>query len=446
MFVLNAASGLDGAFYARLARLMVNIERGARAYEWAAGSGAEAHPDPAPDFLTVAVPGVTDAAPPVAVSLRPAAGFLYYTPDTDPGRLVAGAKAALAALPSGHLQEYAPVDWTPHATVLARAASPASARRRGFVYGHEPQSCSDPGCAFTWVVAPVAAAVGLCEFRSFDEVNAVVAAVVVTRGSASDADGIVAESVFDEQAPVYDLPPEALGAPRLPASAARAVAALGAGPFALYRGRLYPASVCAGTWWTEPLPPPAPDGAAAAAARLHPEHKCSCCSRPLWGVVLVNTGRPGLYCVWCAGAYPFLQRADHRYAFFLSHRRAAADAYGAEARPLLEASVRSVVRCGRYSYYRVTPADGSPPYDLVAEPPLDAGPQNRRRPVPLCLRVAGVAAPTPCAAVTAIAELADDCGLQAFLDGFVEGELGGFGEDRFGDLGEDGLGGLERAG
>ena len=103
MFVIDATPGLDQALQ-RLARLMYNIERGARVFEWAPGSADVADPAPKPDFLSISVPGITKAAPPSTVSIRPSVAFVYHAPGLDLPEVVRQVRGHLEAYTEDHLR------------------------------------------------------------------------------------------------------------------------------------------------------------------------------------------------------------------------------------------------------------------------------------------------------------------------------------------------------
>lgn len=329
---------------ARLGRLMYNIERGERVFEWAPGSGAAAAADPEPDFLAIEVPGVTAAAPASRATYRPTVGCVYYVPGGDLDALVEGVRHILAALPDDHLRGFLTVEASPHAslhhrgrvadqpigllkTFVSRASHPYRTgwdplkkyparclhpvRRENMPFRDDPQtpvhkslpSHVSFAAAFTWHFIPVSVAARIRTLTTLEEFNAVTAAVFFdTLGGAGDPGAL----------PLYRIDPGFFGVPPPPANLAKTLS----GPmiFVWRGGRLR----VAGAGLSGKIPswkPPAPLGdtewdlvAGQDAADETPT--CGYCEVVLFGddVYALHDDLIAPYfmpmCEWCCGCLP----------------------------------------------------------------------------------------------------------------------------------------------
>lgn len=408
MFVIDATADFEDALR-RLARLMHNIERGERVFEWVAGSPAAARAPPrgARAFLTIDVPGVTAAAPPVAVSLRPAVGFVYYVPGAGgPGArgLATRLAALLGELPGGHLRGRHPVEVSPHATLTARGdvagpcavepdarfaaeddewhLGPHPARAVDFDAGGSRASSHISRGAFTWHLLPVGAAMRVRSVKSIRDFNAVVAAVVFDafRGNGGAP---------EDPEPFYRITPEFFGVAPPPEEVARA---LDNCALVLRAGRLFVVGALGAAVLGDWVPGAA---GAAPAAPLNiansPEGPlaadCGLCRVPLYGAVGVLPAGPTTapyrvaVCEWCLGCFSPAARAKAAAAVF---PRTAAEAFRGTRYevlvPLVGARAESIGPPGSLCF-RVDPAGGAAPFAVASPATLEPHHKN----VPLCL-------------------------------------------------------------
>jgi hypothetical protein len=378
MFIIDATTDFAQAL-ARLARLMYNIERGARVYEWGPNSAAAANPKPQSGFLSISVPGVTTAAPPAVVNYRPSVGFVYYVPGVDLPELVRQVRAHLEGMPDDHLRGYLPVEAAPHATLLHRnrthAGSDTTGGRNPYTKGwypgelyparhfhyisnevmEVPSHVSYRG-AFTWYFLPIATIARITLLTSFEEFNAVVSGVFLDTFLGGKE---VAEPVYNISSDFFNVPP-APGAIRKALDGANVILVHRGGRFYLAGSetreclanwkaprRLEPGSATLGDLRVANLAPgPVGDGL------------CGVCRLPLWGdVYVVEDDIVAPYrmavCEWCAGCLPGPRRDA---AVHLAYPRTMAEAYEgtalAELLPLLEARVEAI-KVRSTLYFRV---------------------------------------------------------------------------------------------
>lgn len=417
MFLIDATTDFAEAV-ARLVRLMYNIERGARVYEWGPGSSEEANrPAPKAGFLTITVPGVTKAAPPATVAFRPSVAFVYYVPGVDLGALVGEVQARLERLPDDHLRGYLPVEATPHATLLhrnrTRAGSDVTGQRHPFVKGWNPAGrhparhfhytasevkevpshISHRG-AFTWHFLPISTATRIRGLDSFEEFNALVSGIFL--------DTFLGGKEVAE--PVYDLSADFFNVPAAPPAVVKALQdASETEPIILvYRdGRFHPCGKiveeCLSNWAP-------PQGRRAAGqgelslANVAPGPvgggECGFCRLPLWGdIFAVEDALIAPYrvaaCEWCTGCLPAPRRDE---AIPTKIPRTLAEAYRdskhANLLPLLEAEVEAI-KVRSATFFRVTPKPsggdpaGQPAVGYFLEASDDDGPPKT---APPCLR------------------------------------------------------------
>jgi hypothetical protein len=382
MFVIDATGDFTAAVR-RLARLMYNIECGVKAYEWLEGSGPAPLPAPEPGLLTIEVPGVTVAAPPVQVDFRPSVGFVYYVPGGgfDVRGLVRALQKALErSFPDDHLVGHLPVEVSPHATLYHHGRThrgsetkTRAAYTKGWYYSEDyparyfhtiygeadklPSHVSFRG-GFTWYFAPVGLVVGIGRIASFAAFNALVASVFFDtflggREAPEPIHGVTA--AFFDVAPLPELPGELpLGRPQPPSVMAGLV---GGAEVLIHRaGRFFLAGPnlrgVLGAWHD-----PDAEGRRSAAldvlnvGNLPPlgaRSACGLCGLPLWGDIyavgdrLIAPFRMGV-CEWCCGCLPPDVRAS---AVKTRLERPRAEAYRRSAYepylPLLEAEVERV--------------------------------------------------------------------------------------------------------
>jgi hypothetical protein len=348
MFVLAVED--DGEAVARLVRLMLNIEHGARLYEWAPGSTGEPHADPAPGFLTLELPGATTGAPPLSAEYRPTVGIIYYftTLSFDPGVLARELRKRLLREDDGHLGEPLTTEVAPHASVIAEGRTYPGVDLTGphppYVRGWYPGTTYPtrhlhfvyPGFdlslplhyslrgGFSWYILPAAALARLRRVGRMPEFNALVASILFDterRPSTEPAE------------PVYERPQEHLRVPPLPPPVARALAGApaeergapplgdpreawpggppGQGVILLHVGDHFEV---AGLVLREFLagwapPPAAPEGGPLADLNLVEADRCTFCWLPLWGEFYAASF-PDLaphrapVCRWCYGLFP----------------------------------------------------------------------------------------------------------------------------------------------
>jgi hypothetical protein len=343
MHILAGGGGAEARASAlqRLARLMLNIEHGARVYEWGPGSGSEADPAPA-GFLEIAVEGVTLGAPPVVAAYRPTVGvvFLCPAPGFDATEVVRALRELLAREGEGHLLGELTVEVAPHAEVRhrgriypmteevelrraphqARGWAPTARYPSRHLYCGSARGPEEPlpphfsvRAAFTWVFLPAAAALRL--ERGIDGMAAF--------------NALAASILFDPlrlpeeepAAPLYAGVAEHLGVPPLPPEVAQAQreAPPAPPPFLIYvegsSGCGVPREphfeVAAAelapylpAWGAEtPLPT---WGGSFGSLALGESQACSACGLPLWGS-FVAVSDPALapkrapVCRWCFG-------------------------------------------------------------------------------------------------------------------------------------------------
>lgn len=331
MFIVDGTEDLPGTLK-RLARLMYNMERNAKVYEWGPGSDSEPAQDPAPGFLTLTVPGATAGAPPLAVDYRPSVGFIYYYPgaELDLRALADRLQGGLEDLPSEHLLGYLPVEAAPHVTLLHRGRTHPNAEKVGprnpytkgwypaeaypsrvfHVIGERTEIDAPPSHVsyrggFTWYIAPVTLATNIQTFESFEEFNAIVAGIVLDTGIGGK----------ESEKPVYALTPQFFGISPLPSALAEVRAFAEGGSVGLV---LTPEGFEAvprrlrsmlPQWSPEKSELALPDTLMKFVANLTDprlERVCGHCEAPLWGTVFALRDpliEPYLLalCRWCIG-------------------------------------------------------------------------------------------------------------------------------------------------
>ena len=373
MFVIDATGDFAQAL-PRLARLMYNIERGARVYEWTQDSTADANPKPRPNFLSITIPGITAAAPPAVVNYRPSVAVVYCTSEVNLAELVSKLQDLLASFPDDHLRGYLPVEAAPHATLLhcnrtytGIALKDKIPTRYFYVTskygsGSVPSHISLHG-AFTWYFLPIAVAIRINRFSTFEEFNAVVAGVFL--------DTILGGKEIAK--PVYaTISSDFFNAPPAPADICKALVQTDV--ILVYRSnRFYLAGEiydCLSMWKSPAADAPhLPLLDELRLANVAPgpigDGLCGLCCLPLWGEIyavrdtLIAPYRMAT-CVWCAGCLPLPYRAE---AIRSNYPRTMAEAYRgtvyADLLPLLEAEVK-VIMTGPPSnprpYFRVHPS------------------------------------------------------------------------------------------
>lgn len=388
MYIIDAVADPAGAI-PRVARLMYNIETGTRAYEWGPGSSADPLADPRPGFLTITVPGQTTRAPAVAVSYRPAVGYVYYVPSAalqleDFARKLGRELEGMTA----HLMGYLPVEAAPQATLFsqgrvvnetrvtplrvahAKPWGPLDVRSARSIHvlkvgdDRRPPSHFSHRAGFTWYVAPISLATQIRTFTSMNELNAVVAGIFFDTFHGGN----------ERPEPMLKITGAIFALPKLSAETRKAFRDWSAPDVAdailIVDGpRFDLVGSAAATHlkhWANP------ENAAAAPAGLSVPalqksavaSVCGFCEIPLWGTVYAATHAHVAphymaLCRWCAGC---LTRDQHRYR--LESGRTRRDAYAgtpfAAALPLLEA--RDVARVAadhkKPPYFLVTLASG----------------------------------------------------------------------------------------
>lgn len=397
MFIIDAAADLPEALE-RLARLLYNIERGDRVYEWALGSGAAASPEPKAGFLSISVPGTTTAAPPAVVNYRPSVGFVYYVPGVDLPDTVRQVRTHLEALPDDHLLGYLPVEAAPHATLHHRgriySGSSTAGGRKPYMKGWYPgegyparhfhyvagevdgvPSHVSIRAAFTWYFLPVSTAIRIREMTQFAEFNAIVASVFL--------DTILGGKEAAE--PVYTISADFFGIAPPPAGLAEALA--GTNTLLIHHGGRFHHAGCAIsnclTWWKAPARGREVPFGELKLANAPPQGKplCGTCEAPLSGRVFVLED-PAIapyqlaVCVWCAGCLPAARKEK---ATRTTYPRTLAEAYsGTPLLGLLEADVEAI-EVKKRTYFHVRPKNGE---SYFVEPV-----EGYRRATPPCLRV-----------------------------------------------------------
>ena len=370
MFIIDATSDVAGAT-ARLARLMFNIERGAKVYDWSPGGSPDPLPSPEPGFLSVEVPGVSTRAPPVVAEYRPSVGYVYYAPGTNARTLTGELEALFRAFPDEHLTGHLPVEAVPHATLFhqgrtrhgAEVATPRVPHSKGWspreIYParrfntirkigiKDLPSHISYGGGFSWYVIPVTIMMqAQQQILSFKVFNAVVA-------------GVFFDTLFggkESPAPVYRLTPGFFGIPPLPQPVERLLAWPDRHEIILVYvgGRFEPAGAClfrALPAWRDPVvsaegPPPLAANVALPGIR----RVCGFCGLPLWGDVYAITGDPiaphhMAVCRWCCGCLLLkrLVASAVKVPSGLTLREAySADAHYACLLPLLEAEAEQM--------------------------------------------------------------------------------------------------------
>ena len=333
MFIIDATSDLSDAV-ARLARLMFNLERGEKVYDWVIGSRPEPDPQPGPNVLTLSIPGVT-TSPPTKVDYRPAVGFVYYVPSTplNVRDLVETLAKLLDGLPHEHLAGPLPVEITAHGSlyhsgrcypasvVLQPGETPPAEWNLAQLYPTRyfvtyetptltpPKHVSYQG-AFTWYIMPITMALKIKKFSSFEDVNAIVSAIYFDTFSGGG----------EPPTPVMSISLDLFNIPPLPTMFARLEGKLKQGTLLIYVPKQ---GEDAGTFdlagpksdylipnkWRPPAcsllyeeGPPHPKNL----NRPGSTSVCARCSVPLWGDVFAVPGQDRLLsylalCVWCCG-------------------------------------------------------------------------------------------------------------------------------------------------
>ncbi len=366
MFVL-AVEG-DAEALARLVRLMLNIEHGARLYEWGPGSTDAPHADPAPGFLTLELPGSVVGAPPLCAEYRPTVGLIYYfnSPGFDPGALARELKKRLLLEGFDHLVGPLTTEIAPHASVLHEGRThpgvdltgPRAPFERGWYPGTTyptrhlhyvaprgdlptlPAHYSLRG-GFSWYLVPATALARIRQVSQMAEFNALVASILFDTGRRPST---------EPAEPIYESPEKYLRVPPLPSPVARALAAApvdwgGAAPplpgeargapgrpvILLHVGDHFEVAglilqECLAGWAP---PPAAPEGGPLAGLNLVEADRCTFCWLPLWGefyAVSLPRRSPGLpprrapVCRWCYGCFPHARPAPASHPVDVGHQ------------------------------------------------------------------------------------------------------------------------------
>jgi len=347
MLIIDGTTDLADATK-RLVRLMYNIERGAKVYEWTSGSASEPLLLPGPNPLTIEVPGVTTGAPPAAAELCPSVGYVYYVPGAgfDVSAFVRRLQALCADLPDDHLTGFLPVETAPHVTLLHRGRIQRDCiQREAQAFKHSDPATTKwllsktypPRCfyviqptstkkhpshvsyrgGFTWYVAPVTVATRLHAISTFEEFNALVSSVFFDTLFGSK------ELPFS----VYGLTSEHLGVLPLPAAVAKLTEKSARDSVILARigDRLEAVGAClfaALSSWQDPdvcvaagSTPAVQPSQVANLSQPGIIRSCGFCELPLWGDVyaVADEAIAPYYmavCRWCCGCFPPERRAE----------------------------------------------------------------------------------------------------------------------------------------
>ncbi|GFR88686.1 hypothetical protein ElyMa_002524200 [Elysia marginata] len=395
MFVIDATTDYAEAVD-RLARLMYNIECGSEIYEWKLGSSEKAKDTPKINFLSISVPGVTTAAPPMTAVLRPSVGVVYFVPGVELEGLITKVKTLLDSFPDSHLRGYLPVEITPHATLLhcnriqegSSIGGSSGLRRSFYTKGRnshlkawrpshlcptrlfhlpplskilKPPIHISVHAAFTWYFLPISVAFYIRSFHSFAEFNAIVAGVFL--------DSFLGGKESAE--PIYSISADFFNIPATPPGITKAAqAASSKALFICHNGRIHLCGAnlreCCSNW--SPIyrqrsarleslrlanvsPGPIGDG------------KCGICQLPLWGVIYAITD-PLIapyhlaVCTWCAGCLPaFLRNTASQAVLPLTMAEAYRESKYADLLPLLEAEV-TAFKVRSKVFFRILPPAG----------------------------------------------------------------------------------------
>ena len=206
MFII-ATGGDDTLPIDRLIRLMLNIEKGWRMYEWGPGSTAAQNPkkDSDKSFISIEVPGKISGAPSSTWDIRPTTGVILYRPsaDFDPNMLIDQIEERIAAYDAaGGPQEEAhlTIEMAAQVSLLQERRVEQSTRRESckddktIDWGkhrthpirrifHRKASYSEEipfisaHAAFTWHIVPAEILANVCEVATGCDLNLLTASI-----------------------------------------------------------------------------------------------------------------------------------------------------------------------------------------------------------------------------------------------------------------------------
>lgn len=364
MFIIDG-TGDPATSLPRLVRLMLNIERGEKAYEWCDGSDSAPLPQAEPNFLSVRIPAVTAGAPTTTLVWKPSVGFIFYqttpawvksnlrlttvnevTTADDVFKFACKLSDICDKYPKNHLSSSLPVDMNSYGALHHKGRTTAGSK----VYKITPSELKDEKHAldnripirefavltggysinpphhagtsgFTWFICPVSSIIHIKEFTKTSEINAVLSSiffdtVVGGRESPNPFEIISTQTLFGIRPPAPRFAVE-----KIQKSNWYKMNSYNFPIFIYYNSQLHVAGAellrHLGAWKNPDTnrtdEPSLPAGAKIANLECAGiDHVCGLCVTPLWGDVYVSSHQliaPYFMaiCRWCCGC---LTRVD----------------------------------------------------------------------------------------------------------------------------------------